>query len=66
MRREKMPDIDLCVVAIDDDLADELEKVYQFATPAETSNTQPKTPGVHYLIAGYPAERNRILGWDWN
>lgn len=54
------PDIDLCVMALDDDLADELERVYQFVTPAETSVTKPKTPGIHYLIAGYPAERNSI------
>jgi len=32
----------------------------QFVTPAETSVTKPKTPGIHYLIAGYPAERNSI------
>jgi hypothetical protein len=54
------PDIDLCVMALDDDLADELERVYQFVTPSETSVTKPKTPGIHYLIAGYPAERNPI------
>ena len=58
----KTPDIDLCVMALDDDLADELEGVYQFVTPAETSNATAKTPGVHYLIAGYPAERNPIRG----
>jgi hypothetical protein len=45
-------------MALDDDLADELERVYEFATPAGTSNITTKTPGVHYLIAGYPAERN--------
>ena len=50
----------LSVMALDDDLADELEEVYQFATPAGTSNTTTKTPGIHYLIAGYPAERNSM------
>jgi hypothetical protein len=54
------PDIDLCVIALDDDLADELERNYQFVTPAETSVTKVKTPGIHYLIAGYPAERNPV------
>lgn len=54
------PDIDLCVMALDDDLADELQRVCQFITPVETSVTKPKTPGIHYLIAGYPAERNSI------
>jgi hypothetical protein len=47
-------------MALDDDFADDLERVYQFVTPAETSVTKPKTPGIHYLIAGYPAERNLI------
>jgi hypothetical protein len=47
-------------MALDNDLADELQRVYQFVTPAETSVTKPKTPGIHYLIAGYPAERNSI------
>ncbi len=56
----KTPDIDLAVMALDDDLADELERVYQFATPADVSSTTTKTPGIHYLIAGYPAERNSI------
>ncbi len=47
-------------MALYDDLADELEGVYEFATPAGTSNTTTKTPGIHYLIAGYPAERNSM------
>ncbi|MFZ1005430.1 MAG: hypothetical protein WAN65_01250 [Candidatus Sulfotelmatobacter sp.] len=50
----------MSVIALDDDLASELEGAYQFATPAETSNTTTKTPGIHYLIAGYPAERNPV------
>jgi len=54
------PDIDLSVIALDDDLSDELERVYQFTTPAETSSPKPKTPGIHYIIAGYPAERNSM------
>jgi hypothetical protein len=56
----KTPDIDLAVMALDDDLADELERTYQFATPADISKTTTKTPGIHYLIAGYPAERNPV------
>lgn len=56
----KTPDIDLSVMALDNDLADALEGVYQFATPAETCYTTAKTPGIHYLIAGYPAERNPV------
>ncbi len=56
----KTPDIDLSVIALDDDLADELEGVYQFTTPAGTSSITRKTPGIHYLIAGYPAERNSM------
>lgn len=60
----KTPDIDLSVIALDNDLADELEREYQFSTPADTSNATMKTPGVHYLIAGYPAERNSIGNSD--
>jgi hypothetical protein len=58
------PDIDLSVIALDDDLASELEEAYEFATPAGTSKTTTKTPGIHYLIAGYPAERNPIRAGD--
>jgi len=47
-------------MALDDDLADELEREYQFTTPADISRTRTKTPGIHYLIAGYPAERNPV------
>jgi hypothetical protein len=57
------PDIDLCVIALDDELASELEGDYEFATPAGMSNTTKKTPGIHYVIAGYPAERNPIKGY---
>jgi hypothetical protein len=60
----KTPDIDLAVIALDDDLAGELEGVYQFATPGGTSNATAKAPGIHYLIAGYPAERNS-LSWGF-
>ncbi|HEY4676871.1 MAG TPA: hypothetical protein VIJ01_06910 [Candidatus Angelobacter sp.] len=56
----KTPEIDLAVIALDDDLADDLEGVYQFATPGDISKTTTKTPGIHYLIAGYPAERNPV------
>jgi hypothetical protein len=56
----KTPDIDLAVMALDDELADDLEREYQFTTPADVSNTMKKTPGIHYLIAGYPAERNPV------
>jgi hypothetical protein len=47
-------------MTLDDDLADELVGIYQFVTLGETSHAITKTPGVHYLIAGYPAERNSV------
>ena len=56
----RTPDIDLAVVALENDLADELEREYQFSTPADTAHATTKTPGIHYLIAGYPAERNSM------
>lgn len=54
----KSPDIDLSVITLESDLGDELEGVYQFTTPAGTSNAIRRARGIHYLIAGYPAERN--------
>ena len=55
-----MPDIDLALVELTPQEAGEIEEHYQFATPANTSTVEPKTPGVHYIIAGYPAARNRF------
>ncbi len=61
----KTPDIDLSVLALDHGLADELERAYQFSTPSEMPSTTTKARGIHYLIAGYPSERNptRNLGF---
>lgn len=56
----RTPDIDLAVIELDDHGVPDLEAQYQFSTPANTSTVRPKSAGVHYLIAGYPAERNRI------
>jgi hypothetical protein len=56
----RTPDIDLAVMELEGDAIADLEAEYQFSTPADTSTVKPKTPGIHYLIAGYPAERNRI------
>lgn len=58
----KTPDIDLAVMALDDDLADELEREYQFTTPADISRATTKTPGIHYLIAGYPLKETLLIG----
>jgi len=55
------PDLDLSLIELTDDEARDLEQQYQFTTPAETTTTKPKSPGVHYIIAGYPAVRNRFI-----
>lgn len=58
-RRGVDPDIDLAVIALADDCADDLELHHWFSTPSDVSQVKPKTPGVHYMIAGYPFSRNR-------
>lgn len=55
------PDLDLSLIELTDDEASDLEKTYQFTTPAGTSNTIQKAPGAHYVITGYPASRNRFV-----
>lgn len=55
------PDLDLALVELTDEEASDLEKTYQFTTPAGTSTTKPKTPGIHYVLTGYPASRNRFV-----
>jgi hypothetical protein len=63
---DRTPDPDIALIELSaDDMAD-LEGYYQFSSPDTTTVTKPKTPGVHYLIAGYPATRNPIphrSGW---
>jgi hypothetical protein len=54
------PDLDLAVISLDAPAGDDLEREYQFSTPADTAAIKAKTPGVHYMIAGYPYSRNRI------
>jgi hypothetical protein len=53
-------DLDVAVIALDDEAADDLQLYHWFCTPADVSVVVPKTPGMHYLIAGYPVSRNRI------
>lgn len=58
--RGSAPDVDLTLVELTDEEAADLETTYQFTTPAQTSRTKPKTVGVHYVLSGYPASRNRF------
>lgn len=53
------PDLDLTLIELPAEEAADLERQYQFAIPAETTTVEEKTPGIHYIIAGYPAARNR-------
>lgn len=54
------PDLDIAVIELSNECADDLQQCYQFSTPADTTTVKPKTPGIHYLIAGYPEIRNRV------
>lgn len=53
------PDLDIAVIGLDNACATELQANYWFCTQSDVSTVRPKTPGIHYLIAGYPASRNR-------
>lgn len=55
------PDLDLTLIHLPSDEAADLQHRYQFTVPSTTSEPMPKTPGVHYIIAGYPATRNRFI-----
>lgn len=55
----QQPDLDIAVIALDRRCADDLQDIHWFSTPSDVSVVTPKVPGVHYLIAGYPASRNR-------
>lgn len=57
--RGSSPDLDVAVIALDSACADDLWQRHWPATPEDVGVVAPKTPGVHYLVAGYPASRNR-------
>lgn len=57
---QKTADIDVGIIELTPEEAEDLEEAYVF-TPAErTSEPRAKTPGVHYVITGYAATRNRV------
>lgn len=54
------PDADIALIALTaDDVAD-LSKCYQFSDPDSVATIKAVTPGVHYMIAGYPSTRNKV------
>ncbi|MDH5179818.1 MAG: hypothetical protein OEZ39_04430 [Gammaproteobacteria bacterium] len=55
----KNPDLDVAIIRLAADCADDLQALYWFCTPDDVGTTRVKTLGVHYLIAGYPASRNK-------
>ena len=55
------PDLDLTLIHLPHKEAEELQRQYQFATPTETATPMSKTLGMHYILAGYPAARNRFV-----
>ena len=63
-RPNQTPDSDITLIALSQEDVADLEMCYQFSFPAVTATTKSKTPGVHYLIAGYPSVRNRVISRD--
>jgi hypothetical protein len=55
------PDADVALIALTEDDVIKLKHSYWFSNQDAVSATKPLTPGVHYLIAGYPFIRNRII-----
>ena len=53
------PDFDVAVIRLEASCADDLQERHWFSTPDDVKSVLPKTPRIHYLIAGYPASRNR-------
>lgn len=53
------PDYDLGLIALSRDEDSRLRRVYEFAHPERVSLDQPPCPKIYYLLAGYPAVRNR-------
>ena len=55
----KSPDLDVAVIRLTRECADDLQERHWFSTPSDVRAAGPKAPGVHYLIAGYPSSRNK-------
>ena len=55
----RTPDADIAVIALEQSCADDLRRRHSFCAPDDVSHVLPKTPGIHYLIIGYPVSRNR-------
>lgn len=54
------PDIDLSLIELKDEEAMQLEQQYQFTTPTQTGIVERPKTDVYYIMAGYPAARNRV------
>lgn len=54
------PDPDVALIALSSADVTALRGNYWFSDTSSVSAVQPKTPGVHYLLAGYPFVRNKI------
>jgi len=57
-RPGQQPDRDIAVIALEPSCADDLQERHWFSTPDDVAVVVAKTPGIHYLIAGYPVSRN--------
>src|SRR5581483_2532913 len=52
-------DLDIAVIGLGERCANDLQARHWFSSPEDVSVVKPKTPGIHYLIVGYPASRNK-------
>jgi hypothetical protein len=57
--QQGQPDLDIAVIGLSEKCADDLQARHWFSSPEDVSVVKPKTPGLHYLLAGYPASRNK-------
>jgi hypothetical protein len=60
----RMPDADVALLSLSVQDAATLKQSYWFSDSAGVCAALPKTPGVHYLIAGYPFVRNRVTSTE--
>ncbi len=57
--QQGQPDLDIAVIGLSESCANDLQLRHWFSSPEDVSIVKPKTPGLHYLIVGYPASRNK-------
>ncbi|WP_370305949.1 hypothetical protein [Sinimarinibacterium flocculans] len=65
-RKGKTPDADVALIALSESDATKLKQAYWFSDLSVVSTVRSKQPGHHYLIAGYPSTRNKIVSREFS